>query len=56
MIAGMTFFVQPIFLVPQLVMWFYVLVGVEGINVFARTRAWEWAMGKRSACVQHLLP
>ena len=44
-IAGMTFFVQPIFLVKQLVMWFYMIVGTEGTKVFARTRAWTWAMG-----------
>ena len=44
-IVGMTLFVQPIFLIPQLIMFFYVLVGVEGTKVFARTRAWQWAMG-----------
>ena len=44
-VAGLTFFVQPIFLNKLLVMYFFALVFVEGVKVFARTRAWEWAMG-----------
>ena len=45
-IALLTFFVHPIFLVKQLVMWFYMMVWTEGMKVFARTRDWVWAMGK----------
>ena len=45
-IAALTFFVQPLFLVKFLLMFFYVGVAVEGLKVFARARAWEWAMGK----------
>ena len=50
-IALLTFFVHPIFLVKQLVMAFYMIVGQEGIKVFARTRAWTWAMGKNVTVV-----
>jgi len=45
-IAALTFFVQPLFLVKLLLMFFYVVVAVEGVKVFARARAWDWAMGK----------
>ena len=44
--AALTFFVQPLFLVKFLLMAFYVAVAVEGVKVFARARAWTWAMGK----------
>eukprot|EP00618_Florenciella_parvula_P031713 CAMPEP_0119474370 /NCGR_PEP_ID=MMETSP1344-20130328/5643_1 /TAXON_ID=236787 /ORGANISM="Florenciella parvula, Strain CCMP2471" /LENGTH=621 /DNA_ID=CAMNT_0007507641 /DNA_START=85 /DNA_END=1950 /DNA_ORIENTATION=- len=45
-IAALTFFVQPVFLVKLLLMFFYVAVAVEGLKVFARARAWDWAMGR----------
>ena len=44
-IAALTFFVQPLFLVKFLLMYFYVGVAIEGVKVFARARAWTWAMG-----------
>ena len=52
LIVGMTFGVQPIFLVKLLVMYFYVVVGTEGFKVFVRTRisGERWDGGRESCC------
>ena len=54
-VAALTFFMQPVILVPLLLMYFFVAVGTEGVKVGARTRQWEWAFKGEGSGIDNVI-